>query len=237
MSSPGYPMPDDQTQQQQQPLLMPPPGNPALLQLQQALASQMQQQPSGPAYSPWEALNRAVSPLIGVLMQKHAANQQSALEQAAAPEIAAAFKSGDIGSLFNSNNPIVRQMAWARMPDYLKAQIANQAEISKRGVTDKMDIAKDTAEYTGHKTADLNYNQQNIPNVVAQATALVPVEAKKAGAVSDATIANDLAKVRAGQAATYSGQAETARHNRVMEGLGEDKLNVTTGGYKKPWEQ
>jgi hypothetical protein len=234
MSFPGYPVaPDAGDPQQQQPLFGPQIGNPELMKLQEAIAQQLQQAGQGnggPVSSPYEALHRAVSPLIGVLMQKHVANKQFEAQQAAMPEIAAALQSDDpLRAMMSSKSPLVQQMALQYMPEWMKSSIGLQSKIHERQAIDPMDNAKDAAQYGAHKAADLQFNQQNIPNVAGEAKAK-----------AEATLPIDLRKIAAGQAATFAGQAETRRHNMATEGLGTDKLTVSKdskSGYKKPWEQ
>lgn len=225
MSFPGNPDPDAQ----QQPLLVPPPGaNPELIKLQQALAQQMQQQPSGPVYSPWEALNRVVSPLAGALIQRHLAKQQSEMQQAAMPEIAAALQSEDpLKAMMASHSHFVQQMALQYMPDWMKSSIGLRSKIQERTALDPLDVKK---------AGDIEAVKE--PYAVKQAVDIqkgtIPLEVQKAIDIAKGTLPIDLEKARAGQAATYAGQGETARHNRVMEELAGKKTPQTAPFGQNP---
>lgn len=224
MSSPGLlPGADQPPPQQQDPLFGQPVVDPNVLKMREMLAQQMMQQgQGGPPISSWtQVADKALSPLMGIMMQKRVAEQQAQLQKAAMPEFAAALKSGDpMGAFAKSQNPLVQQMLLQAMPDWMKQQALIQAHVSEASQMIGPHVAEANA-MIAPKVAEAN---ALIAPKVAETNALAgpqaAASAQKTKADAEAGLATKLKELAAGQAATYAGQAETARHNKAMEGGG-----------------
>lgn len=209
MSSPGMSQDDEQ-----QPLFGQPTVNPLILALQQAQAQRMGQggPDSGPIVSPWQAADRVVSPLISALMQKHLANKQMQMQQAAMPEIQAALKSNDpLGALMNSKSPLVQQMAMQYMPDFMKGQMGLHNKIAERTAIDPLDVKKAIDTASGTEPIE-------VKKATDIAAATIPLEIQKAVGIAKGTLPIDLAKARAGQAVGFADLAEKKREYDLTQG-------------------
>jgi len=234
MSSPGLlPGADNQLPEQQSPLFGQPVVDPAILKLHELLAQQLMQQgqQEQPISSWTQVANRAISPLFGALMQKRIAQQQAELQSQAADELPGILSSSDpLKAMAASKNPLVRQMMMSAMPEYLKGSFDTQNDITKETrlgpirTQNAIDLAKGTEPIEAQKAVDIAKGTSAIElqKAVEQAKQLLPLE---------------MAKIKAGQAATYAGQAETARHNKVMENIQGGGLFGNATGAPNPWEQ
>lgn len=230
MSSPGMLQPDSQADPQQQPLFGQPVVDPQMLAMRRLMAQQMQSPDKDPIYNPYQAIHHMISPVVGQLIDQRTQKQQADMQNGAAGEFANIMHSQDpVSAMAGSKNPLVRQMIEQMMPGFIKNYQDTQGAVSKATALGPIDAknkgleAAATEPYEAKKAVDI-------------ATGTAPIEVKKAADIEAATFPLKALLQKLGQAPTYAGQAETARHNRVTEGQASDKLEVTTGGYKPPWE-
>lgn len=226
MSSPGMPQDDPQ----QQPLFGQPVVDPQMMALQQMLAQHAMAAPaqSPPVASRLGAIGNIVGPLAGAIVQHRLAQQQGAMQSAAVPELANIMHSADpISGIAASKNPLVRQMLEQMMPGFLKNYQDTQGAVSKATHLGPIDAknkgleAAATEPYDAQKAVDI-------------AKGTLPIDVQKAADIEKATLPMKILLQKLGQAPTYAGQAETARHNKVTEGQ-QGGANMGIG--PNPWEQ
>lgn len=116
-------------------LVTPDPNQPSMAEIQRhmALAQALMGETGGgtPVGSPWQAVNRAVSPLLGALLEKRTAEQYGNLSASAAPELAQIAQSENpIALAAQSQNPLIRAM----LPDWAQAQIQGTLGARNKGL-------------------------------------------------------------------------------------------------------
>lgn len=187
-------------------------SDPALsgIQRHRALAQALMQegQQSGPVASPWAAVNRAVSPLLGALTAKRADEQMGELSASAAPELAQIAQSDNpVALAAASKNPLVR----ALLPELVQMQVqggfdtrgaaAREAAVGKAKLSYEPDLTRANAE------AQYGTQLQYAPKIAgATAAAENPYAISRAAGIAKATLPYDIAKTQAAAKASIEAQ-------------------------------
>lgn len=227
MSAAGTPQDDDA----QQPLFGQPVVDPQLLALRQALAQHAITSPTGgvPVASTIGGISSVVSPLLGMLAQKRIAEQQAQLQNSAVPELANIMHSQDpISAMAASHNPLVRQMVGQMMPGWMKNYQDTQGAVSKATQLGPIDARNKGLE----SAATEPYEAQRAVDI---AKGTLPIDVQKATDIEKATLPMKILLQKLGQAPTYAGQAETARHNLATENI-QSGGSSGTDDANAPWK-
>lgn len=163
---------------------------------------------TSPVGSPWAALNRAISPLAGILATRSADRADSAAANDAAPIYAQLAHSDDpISIAAMSNNPLIR----ALLP-----------QLAEKQITSGMDLRNDTAKTRAEKQVALEFDPQ-IKDAENRASLAADLEYKpqiagqtaKAEEAAKLPYQTQLEKLR--QQLGYANHDETVRHDRAIE--------------------
>lgn len=163
---------------------------------------------TSPVGSPWAALNRAISPLAGILATRSADRADSAAANDAAPIYAQLAHSDDpISIAAMSNNPLIR----ALLPQLAEKQITSGMDLrndatklrTEKGISLELDPKIEEAKNRATLTSDLELK----PQIAAQTT--------KATESARLPYLMQLENLR--QQLGYANHNETVRHDRAIE--------------------
>lgn len=175
-----------------EPLQIPQVTDPQLADIQRShmLAQALLQQAGNgsPVGSPWQAVNRAISPLLGALLEKNAMAKYGALSSAAAPEYAKlADTDNPIALAAASQNPLVRAM----LPDLLQQQLGIKAKGAEEAALGKARLG-----YMPQLQSAIAQGQvaPHVAEAVQTAQGTAPIDVKKAVDIARATNPLEIAK-------------------------------------------
>lgn len=170
-----------------------------------------------PTLSPWTALNRAISPLVGSYLQHTANKQLSDLYDQAGPELAKmAASDNPVAFASMSNNHLIRSLAYPLEQQQIQQGIEARGAGAKVAAEGKARLGFEPqlagATSDAENASALKYKPQieaatataGIAPAVQQETALMPLKERL---------------LRLQQGPELQSQSETARHNKVMEGI------------------
>lgn len=162
---------------------------------------------TSPVYSPWGALNRALSPLAGALALRKVNEQYGDISNAAAPEYAKLAASADPAAMAAaSQNPLVRallpQLAQMQIESGFDTRNAASKESAVGNARLGYEPQLNAANTDARLAAELKFAPQQTQVEVAREQALLPLKEK-------------LLSLQ--QAPSYADLAEQKRHNMAIE--------------------